>query len=402
MKCLILGGGISGLAMAWRRQRAGHTVEVWEAEAEPGGWVQTLPWSSPEGQPGWLERGPLGLNCSRDSALAAVVHGLGLSVHPAPRNAQRWMGTPTGRLARGLSPLSWGQRWALLAEPFKPRYDGPESVADFFARRLGEPFTTRVLPALVNGLLAAPASELDRDTLPQLRRWEAEGGLLRGLLREGFGRHRRLVGGMGRLTQALARQVPLRLGHPALALGQEGRGWWVEGPNGARHGADEVLLALPPRATRRLLEPCLPEPAALFGGFSSTDLVLVHTRHAAVPALNQGFSLLMDPQVGGDFLGTVGLPLADDRVPAGYLQVRTCLRKGTSEAEGLRALQEWIPELGPPLQVRTEQAPGALPRFAVGQAHQREALQAALPKGLVWTGAWRHGPGLRELVEATL
>lgn len=398
MKCLILGGGVSGLAMAWQRQRAGQAVEVWEAEAVPGGWVQTLPWPDLEGRPGWLERGPLGLNCARKSPLESLIRSLGIPVHTAPKGSRRWVGQASGREARGLSPLTWPERLALLAEPFRSKKEEPESLEDFFSRRLGAPFATRVLPALVNGLLAAPAAELDRDTLPQLGRWEAEGGLLRGLLREGLGRHRPLTGGMGSLTKALAEGLPLRLAHPALDLGREGSGWWVEGPDGVRHGADQVLLALPPKAAQALLARCAPEAAALFGAFPSTDLCLVHSRHAPVSFLNPGFSLLMDPEVGGPFLGTVGLPLGDERVPPDCLQVRTCLRFGTPESVGLAALRRWIPELGPPLQVRTETATGALPRFPVGQARHRASLQRALPEGLDWTGAWRHGPGLGELV----
>ena len=44
MSTLILGGGVTGLAAAWRLQQRGETVEVWEAGASVGGWMRTLPW----------------------------------------------------------------------------------------------------------------------------------------------------------------------------------------------------------------------------------------------------------------------------------------------------------------------------------------------------------------------
>ena len=52
MATIILGGGVSGLLTAWHLHRRGEAVEVWEAEAEAGGWVQTLPWNGPGGEPG--------------------------------------------------------------------------------------------------------------------------------------------------------------------------------------------------------------------------------------------------------------------------------------------------------------------------------------------------------------
>ncbi|HGP6076877.1 TPA: FAD-dependent oxidoreductase, partial [Vibrio cholerae O1] len=61
MATIILGGGVSGLLTAWHLHRRGEAVEVWEAEAEAGGWVQTLPWNGPGGEPGRVEKGPQGI-----------------------------------------------------------------------------------------------------------------------------------------------------------------------------------------------------------------------------------------------------------------------------------------------------------------------------------------------------
>lgn len=405
MKALVLGGGLAGLFAAWRLQREGASLEVWEAGPEAGGWARTLDWPDPEGRPGRLERGPLAVALRRGGALARMLDDLGLEVQCPPPRACRWLGLPGGRFPRpdhlgallAFPGIPLTERWAWLGEPFRGPGPDLETLQAFFARRLGPEFAHCLLPALVNGLLAAAPQELDRDALPRLRALDLRGGLLRGVLREGIAHRRILPEGMGQLARVLGRALPLRAGKRATAL-EAGQGVWrVRDASGGWSEAEFVVLALPPRAAAPLLRPLAPLLASRMEACKSRGLRLLHTRHPPTPALPDGFSILMDPAAGGVFLGAVGLIPGDPRGSGDWFQVRSCLAEGAPVEAGLQALRTWVPELGPAIQLRVEEAPAAFPLWPPGSPVLREEILALLPPGLSWTGAWRRGPGLDDL-----
>lgn len=409
MRVLILGGGLSGLFTAWSLRGEGAEVEVWEAEAEPGGWARTLDWPDLEGRPGRLERGPLALQVDRSGPMATLLAALGLELQAPPSGPSRWLGLPSGRHARPQGPaallgfpgFSIGERLRWFGEPFRGPGPEQEDLEAFFARRVGPGFARVLLPAFVNGLLAEAPSRLDRDILPRLRRLDLAGGLLRAGLREGFPARRLLPQGMGDLARKLGEALGIQTGRRALALERAGQGWRIRDAAGGESSADRVMLALPPAAAAGLLRQACPEAADCFDRFPARGLRLLHSRHRPVPGLNRGlnwgFSLLMDPEAGRGFLGAVGFGPEDPRSLPGWIQVRTCLRAGEAPEAGLAALARWVPELGPALQLRVEEAPAALPAWAPGQAALRAELAALLPSSLDWTGAWRWGPGVRDL-----
>lgn len=91
MATIILGGGVSGLLTAWHLHRRGEAVEVWEAEAEAGGWVQTLPWNGPGGEPGRVEKGPQGILVRAGSPADRLFKALDLPLN-SPGKGARWVG----------------------------------------------------------------------------------------------------------------------------------------------------------------------------------------------------------------------------------------------------------------------------------------------------------------------
>lgn len=91
MATIILGGGVSGLLTAWHLHRRGEAVEVWEAEAEAGGWVQTLPWNGPGGEQGRVEKGPQGILVRAGSPADRLFKALDLPLN-SPGKGARWVG----------------------------------------------------------------------------------------------------------------------------------------------------------------------------------------------------------------------------------------------------------------------------------------------------------------------
>jgi oxygen-dependent protoporphyrinogen oxidase len=419
---LILGGGLSGLLAAWHLRRRGLNVEVWEASATAGGWAQTLSWPGPQGEPGFLERGPQSLRVARGGALDHLLRALEIERRPTGPRGPRWLGKGGRRhpspaslagllRAPGLGP---GTKLRLLAEPFIPAGKATdENLHAFFARRLGEGFARELLPALVAGVLAAPPERIGLEALPRLRRLEARGGLLLGGLLAGPERTCLPVGGTG----ALARTLATRLGcvvvdRPARALEPLPDGRWRVLGDGLIREADAVVLALPTQAAAGLLRPVAPGAAGALDTIPRLDLRVWHSRHALIPGRGvkgweRGFGLLVHPPEGRGLLGAVAFAADDPRGVPGLLQVRTYLGGAypiDPELETwpgvFQELRRWLPELGDPVQVREEACPGAFPLLEPGHGTRMAGMLASLPRGLHWLGAARFGPGIPDLADS--
>jgi oxygen-dependent protoporphyrinogen oxidase len=414
-KTLILGGGLSGLLAAWHLHSRGGEVEVWEASSTVGGWAQTLPWPGPAGEPGFLERGPQALRVARGGALDHLLHELEIQLlAPRPRGP-RWLGKggqrhPSPATLAGLlhAPgLRRGDQWRMLAEPFLSASSEDETLHAFFARRLGEGFARECLPALMAGVLAAPAERISVDALPRLRRLEARGGLLLGALRLGQEHTRLPKGGTGALAQALATRLSaVRTSHSARTLEAlpDGR-WRIHSDQGVAEAA-AVVLALPSGAAAGLLKSVAPAAASILDAIPRLDLRVWHSRHRMVAGWERGFGLLIHPPEGRGLLGVVSFASDDPRGVPGLLQLRTYVGGAYPVDPELGAwpgvfneLRRWLPELGEAVQVREEHSPGAFPLLEPGHRARTAKVINALPPGLHWIGADRFGPGVADLAE---
>ena len=72
MNIAIIGGGISGLTLAWYLQQAGVAYDLYEADARPGGNLHSL--HTPEGY--LLETGPNSLQLSAEMEILLAELGL--------------------------------------------------------------------------------------------------------------------------------------------------------------------------------------------------------------------------------------------------------------------------------------------------------------------------------------
>ena len=415
-RTLVLGGGLSGLLAAWHLHRQGREVDLWEASPAVGGWVQTLPWPGPAGEPGFVERGPQAFRVGPGTALERLLSELRVELVPTAPKGPRWIGKkgrrhPSPASLAGLlgAPgLGLGGKLRMLTEPFIPAGDGPEeTLHSFFARRLGVGFARELLPALVAGVLAAPSERLGMDMLPRLRELEGRGGLLLGGLRAGREQSRVPVGGTGALPWALAAQLGcVHTNRAARGLESLPGGRWRIHGDGLTSEAEAVVLALPSRSAAELLRPVAPRSAQILETIPQLDLRVWHSRHAGVKGWERGISLLVHPPEGRGLLGAVSLQAEDPRGVPGLLQVRTYVGGAfpvEPEVETwsgvLRELRRWLPELPEPVQVREEHCPAAFPLLEPGHGTRVARLLSDLPPNLHWVGAARFGPGLPDLAE---
>lgn len=416
MSTLILGGGVTGLVAAWHLHRRGEAVEVWEAEPQVGGWVQTIEWKGPQGEPGHAEKGPQGILVAPGSACDRLFREIGLKLH-RPGHGARWLGrwnrlnpvpsAPPQLITSNLMPL--GTKLRMLLEPaIKVRDAEPEeSLSDFVARRLGPGVAEHLLPAMISGILAAPPDILSVDALPKLRQWEAAGSLFKGMGKGGRSEMVVPEGGMGALPKALASRLPIvRTGLRAERIAKDLFGWVVRG-GGEERRPERILLALPAFEAARLLEPLSAASAKALAEIPYTSVRLHNSRHTPLPELKDGFGFLIHPPEGKGLLGALVPSWMDPGgTPAGLMQLRSFIGGAypvapeLGSAEGVLAeLRRWVPTLSDPAQTLELQAVNAIPRAEMGHRRRvREALEG-LPAGLDWISNARFGPGVRDVIE---
>ena len=421
MATIILGGGVSGLLTAWHLHRRGEAVEVWEAEAEAGGWVQTLPWNGPGGEPGRVEKGPQGILVRAGSPADRLFKALDLPLN-SPGKGARWVGkgdqlipVPAHPMGLATSPLmSLRTKLRMALEPFQPvrPAEPEEGLFEFIARRAGRGMAEELLAPMVAGILAAPPHLLSVDAIPLLRKWESHGSLFNGVRKSGISHLMVPEGGMGALSRRLAERVPrVRTGLRATALERlPGDRWAVSAP-GHRAEADRVILALPAFEAAPLLAPLAPAASAALASIPYTSVKLWHSRHTPLMPFADGFGFLIDPPSGRPYLGTL-VPSWIDRgcAPEGLMQLRSFIGDSTlwedprpeepkdwawTEAR----LKRWLPALAPALQTREEVSPNAIPRAEKGHRARVRTAVEALPKGLDWISNARFGPGVRDVIE---
>lgn len=291
-RIVIVGGGISGLASAFRVRQAvpGASLTVIEKRPDAGGIAR-----SDEVDGYVVDRGPNGFltNVPESVELARAV-GLEDDLAPATDAAKHRMlfhrgelrSLPTGPgafLGTGLlSPLAKAR---VAMEPFVGRApaDADETVHRFAERRLGRAFADAFIAPMVLGITAGDAELTSVGALfPRLKRLEDEhGGLFRGMLarrREArakpdsaggpAGPGGRLTsfrgGGIERLIAALREELGpiVRTGSEAtrISAGDDpGARYRVELDDGEVVAADVLIVATPSFVAAELLADVLPE-----------------------------------------------------------------------------------------------------------------------------------------------
>ena len=355
---VVVGGGIGGLAAAWRLHRLQPTARITVLESAPrtGGVVQTL---REEGLT--LELGPDSLIRSKPAALA-LIGELGLDgevqgTEPEARSSLIARGTRLLPVPEGLYLLAPGRIWPflwsrvlswrgkvrMLRDLVLPPGDGrDETLASFVRRRLGVEALDRIAQPLVSGIYTADPEKLSlQATMPQFLRMEQDHGsillAMRARMRDAataaaagprYGLFASLRGGLGRLAEVLAERlradgVEVRCATTVSGLRRTGDRWRVvlRGEGGAPASdlaADAVVVAGPAWCAAALLRDADPALSGLlagipYAGVATVNLVwkrgqipaLPHAAGFVVPAV-EGRSLIACTFSGRKYAGRIG------------------------------------------------------------------------------------------------
>ena len=436
----VIGGGISGLAAAWRLQARGVAVTLFEATDRTGGVIRSTR------REGFLvDEGPNTL-VARSAVVMDALDALNLtrSRIPANETASARYVVRDGALVRvPMAPpellttrlLSTRAKLRLLREPFIRAGDGDESLADFVRRRLGPEVLDYAVNPFVAGVYAGDPADLStRWAFPTLHALEREhGSLLRGLIRRARNRADAPTkpsphpfsfrDGMQALPDAFAEHIgaeSIRLRAPVVALRRDADGWLVTASSdGTAHEErfDGVVFTAPLHRLPAIdFEPGLDLRPLAEVVYPPLSVLALGFRRADVGHPLDGFGVLVPEREGLSLLGALfSSTLFPGRAPDDHVLL-TCFAGGTRHPDlatrptddlvqiALADLRSLLDVQGEPVFVHRVLWERAIPQYRVGYGRVIETLDALEERhpGLAFAGNVRRGISVGDALEAGL
>lgn len=222
----VIGGGITGLTLAYYLKRAGKKVIVLEKANHSGGVIGTITRNGFT-----FESGP-NTGVIGSVELVELFHHLKGKVEMDTANPEakyrwifkngKWESLPTGLFSAVKTPLfTMGDKIRILGEPFrKPGSNPDESVAGMVVRRLGKSFLDYAVNPFISGVYGGdPDTLITRYALPKLYNLEQKyGSFIKGTIKKHKDPKTELEkqvtrevfsakGGLKNLTDALASEI---------------------------------------------------------------------------------------------------------------------------------------------------------------------------------------------------
>lgn len=433
-RLLVIGGGISGLAAAWRARSLSKTVEITLLEKEDrlGGKILTESRDGfllEAGADGFLSRKRGGIDLCNELGISSLLRG------QVKRNVRSFVMQKHGlhTLPDGFTGLVPGnlhalEETALLSEAGKlrgmqepsvpPRADkGDESVSRFMTRRFGKEVFETLIEPLLAGIYAGDADCLSmKATLPRLLELEwRNGSVLRGLSVPAPADLPPFVtfsGGMSQMVSEIRqRLVDVRLvtGTAAGRITRSGHAWLAGLAGGGEIEADSVIVAVPAGQAAPLfagVDSTLGEALSSIP-FASTAIVhLGYHRHEIAHDLD-GYGYVIPRIEGSDFSACTWTSSKwEDRAPRGMALLRLYTRRRGSDNElqdlARAELRQTMGIAARPVLVRIFRWPEAMPQYTLEHPARLEVIESRCAglEGMYLAGASYRGVGIPDCIES--
>lgn len=393
-RVIIVGGGIAGLAAAYRLKHSAPEVQITLIESDDrlGGKIVTerVAGFVIEGGPDtFLSYKPRGLGLCRDLGIENRLHGTNEKIrrtyvmrqgklYDLPEGLTGLIPSRFGPLAKSRLISPWGKLRMGLDYFIPPKsLNGDESLAQFVERRLGRELYDRMIEPLMSGIYAGDGEQLSLGaTFPQLRQTELEhGSLVKGML-AAKKKTQRSNGipkpsqaqkkwaafitpetGLAEIVEALQGQlkdVEVRLGtrvnriEPSsptlLPEGEKGAlplpcreraGVRVDLETGETLEADAVILATPAYVTAQLVGDLDPDMTAALRGipYASTITLSVAYPLSDIPKPLNGYGYIIPRAEGRSILACTWTSTKfPHRAPEGYGLIRAFIGRAGDDA----------------------------------------------------------------------
>ena len=444
-RVVIVGGGLSGLSLAYRLRERSPQAQITVLEKRPGagGNISTVT------RDGFrVECGPNGIFDAKPSTLQLCRDlGLGDRLITASESSRqnrylfldgRLRSLPGSLLSFLASPvLSWRGKAALLMEKYRKRpadVRADESVAAFARRRAGDEVARVLADAVVTGIHAGDPELLSVNAaFPRLAQFEREhGSVLRGFSAARRQRRQEAAargakpepqrlwsfrGGLQTLVDALRDRLggTIVTGVGARRVDRAGAGWVIRGDGRDAWEADAVVLTAPTHEQAAMVEHLDPSLASEMRSipYNRVAVVAVGYREADVARRFDGFGYIAPQNTRRDVLGVQWCSaIFPDRAPPGMVLWRA-LCGGWHRGEMIdwaddRLVEAVRTELrlatgvtAAPAFVHVTRWPAAIPQYLVGHLDRVRRIEervAAFP-GLFVGGNAYHGVAMNDCTE---
>lgn len=437
-RIVILGAGISGLALAWSlKKKHGNSIHctIVEKSSRTGGWIQSIH------KEGFLfELGPRSCRTGGNGiATLRLIEELGIQDHViagVPEAQCRYLyidgklqQIPSSFVSMLFSPLSKGLFKAICNDLFTQRgTGGDESIHAFISRRFSAEIAERFMDPLCSGIYAGDIRKLSvQACFPLLTQWEQEqGSVTKGAL---FGKRQKSFQessfikqmtknkifsfkmGMQTLTDALTSQLEcdFLLSSEAKELRLKENGIEVGLEDGRVLEGDHVYFTLPAMAVSELLAPYCKGLESV----PSTSVAVVNLGYRSSVLKNKGFGYLVPSREQQQILGVVwDSAIFPQQNCAGETRL-TVMMGGDNHPDmalkseekladiALRSISKHMGIDAAPDSIHVHIAKEAIPQYHVGHGERVNAMQqgaASLSPRLTILGSSYYGVAVNDCI----
>jgi len=446
-KFVVIGGGISGLTVAFELSKSGidrDDLLVLEERDTPGGNLCT------KQKDGYLlETGPNGFLDNSPPTLD-LVNRLGLNDELLKSNETssirflfargklRKVPTgPLGMLTSGILPLGGALR--VFGEPLIKKGDHPEeSVFNFAARRIGKAAAATMVDAMVSGVFAGDAKKLElAAAFPKMAAMESKyGGLVKAMIALKMqrkkeskasgnpsgpgGRLTSFKGGFQTLPAKIAQKLSgcVRCNCGVISVKKNDLGYQVVLKDGSRIDAQNIILACPAWAAAQILSELDNDLSNELKQIPSSTITVVATAYKTDDFKNKlrGFGLLVPRNEDVKILGCLWTSsIWNNRAPRNRVLLRTmiggmhdfeAIKMSDGEILALTAtdLKKTMDLNAAPISSHIFRHPKGISQYLPGHTKRLKKIDALLKKhsGLLLSGSSYKGISVNHCIaEAT-
>ncbi len=277
-KIVIIGGGISGLSLAWFLSKSNkYEIKLLEADDDIGGKIKTIKTTD-----GFIvEAGPntvLQKFGKKEDALGRLIDDLKISNTLITANEvannrfivknKKLRAVPRTPLGLITSPLfSLLGKARITLEPFIKPAEKEETIKEFVIRRLGQEFYDYSIEPFISGVHAGNSSKLSvQSAVPKIYELEQKhGSLIKAALAmrqigkdtgAPKGRMISFIDGLNTITDAIRKQLPqdtITTNTIVKSISKNDKKWEIH-TNHATYQADKIVFSTPSLETANILE----------------------------------------------------------------------------------------------------------------------------------------------------
>lgn len=439
MRLTIIGGGISGLSLAYFLLERDPSLEilVLESEKRPGGKIWT------DRIDGFLcEGGVNGFLDNRPRTLELAVK-LGLSPLRSNDTTRKRYIFSDGKLHRlPESPLTFfssdllslGGRVRILYEIFAPKGEkDDETLADFARRRLGQEAYEKLIDPMASGIYAGDPETMSlKSCFPRIYELENKyGSLIRAMIklqREGKKKGKKVGPGPGGILtsfydgmevfiKALKNHLGerLRTGSRVVSIGRKKDTYVVFLNDNSKIETESVVLTVPAYAAAEIVKDLDKALSSALEGIihPAISVICLGYKKEKIKQTLDGFGFLIPRREGRKILGTLwDSSIFPNRAPEGYVLLRSMVGGARSSELALQdekrlvdtvmeTLRDVMGIRAQPDLVKVYTHEKGIPQYLVGHTRRLEAVEkiCGTHRGLYITGNSYRGIGVNDCIE---